>query len=273
MVKKLLRASVNAIPSPVRRWIKHVPVVAWVQRRLVNDYLSGETFVHRINAGPARGLRFRLTLPQDKLFWAGIFEPEFTAALAHAARSSDVCFDIGGHRGYMSGVMALAGAQRVVVFEPLADNVAALRDLADLNPDLPLQVEATAIGRANGEARFKVMADRSMGKLAESSFQVEAAAAAELIVPVRQLDSLVFAGNLPAPNLIKIDVEGAEFDVLQGARRTLETARPRLFIEAHSSALAASCTGFLAERGYRVTQLQSGPLGPEQARHLIAVPQ
>jgi FkbM family methyltransferase len=249
-----------------------MPLVAGFQRFVVNRFLSGERFVHPINAGPAKGLRFEVLLPQDKAFWAGTFEGEFAAALAKCVRPQDVCYDIGGHRGYMTGVMALAGASRVKVFEPLPDNVAALRRLAELNPALLFDVEAAAIGRFDGEARFKVMADQSMGKLAASPFQTDAVATRELKVQVRRLDSVVFEMKFSPPNLIKIDVEGAELDVLGGATRTLETFRPRLFIEAHSSTLAAACSQQLTGLGYAVTQLQTGDLEAEQARHLVAVP-
>lgn len=272
MIKNLLRASVNLLPERARHWVRHLPLVAGLQRLLVNRFLSGESFVHLINAGPARGLRFEITLPQDKAFWAGTFESEFACALAECVRPNDICYDIGGHRGYMTGVMALAGAARVMVFEPLPANVAALQRLGQLNPKLAFQVEPAAVGRCDGHARFKVMSDQSMGKLAASPFQTEAVAARELEVQVRRLDSLVFEAKFPPPNLIKIDVEGAELDVLAGAARTLERYRPRLFIEAHSAALADAAIAQMTGLRYQVKQLEAGALAPGQARHLIAIP-
>lgn len=56
---------------------------------------------------------------------------------------------------------------------------------------------------------------------------------------------------------MKIDVEGAEISVLQGAERTLATARPILFIEVHSSALLSRCTSLLATLGYRIEHLDN----------------
>src|ERR1035437_3995460 len=109
-MKTLLRNSVNLLPASTRHWIKHIPGVAAGQRWVVKHLLSGEPFVHVINAGPACGLRFEVTLPDDKAIWAGTFEPEFSQMLHDAVRQGDVCYDIGGYRGYMSGVFALAGA-------------------------------------------------------------------------------------------------------------------------------------------------------------------
>ncbi len=271
-MKKLLRASVNALPASTRHWIKHIPGVAAGQRWLVRRVLSGEPFVHVINAGPANGLRFEVTLPDDKAIWSGTFEPEFSQTLHDAVHPGDVCYDIGGYRGYMSGVFALAGASRVIVFEPLPDNLARLKRLAELNPQLPLQIEPMAVGRTDGEVRFKIMPDQSMGKLADSTFQVERTTALEIPVQLTRLDTCIFEHGLPRPSLMKIDVEGAEADVLDGAARTLKEFHPRILIEAHSELLAEHCTERLRGLGYQIHQLEPGRLEPENPRHLLAEP-
>src|SRR5262245_60050518 len=56
VMKKLLRSSVNAIPGPLRGWIKHIPGVAASQRWVVYELLAGEAFIHTVNSGPATGL-------------------------------------------------------------------------------------------------------------------------------------------------------------------------------------------------------------------------
>ena len=269
-MKTLLRRSVNLLPASTRHWIKHIPGVAAGQRWLVRRVLSGEPFVHVINAGPAAGLRFEVTLPDDKAIWAGTFEPEFSQTLHDAVRKGDVCYDIGGYRGYMSGVFALAGASRVVVFEPLPANVTRLKRLMELNPELPLQIEAMAVGKLDGEVTFKIMPDQSMGKLADSTFQAGRTAAQEIPVQLTRLDTCVFERGLPRPNLMKIDVEGAEADVLDGAARTLKEFRPRILIEAHSEALSLQCREKLAALGYQVHQLEPPIADPVQPRHLMA---
>jgi len=271
-MKALLRRSVNLLPARSRRWIRHIPLVALAQRWLVNNVISGEAFVHTINAGPARGLRFEVTLPEDKAIWAGIFEPEFSNALHDAVRIGDVCYDIGGYRGYMSGVFALAGASRVIVFEPLPANIVHLQRLRELNPALPLQIEELAVGKTDGQAHFKVMPDQSMGKLANSVFQATRSALHEIPVRVARLDTCVYERGLPKPNVMKIDVEGAEADVLDGGMRMLKECRPRILIEAHSETLASLCSQKLLKLGYEVRQLEKGGLEPQQPRHLLAEP-
>lgn len=269
-MRTILQKSVNLIPVRARHWIKHLPGIAAGQRWLVKHLLSGKPFVHVINGGPAAGLHFEVTLPDDKAIWAGTFEPDFSCALRDAVRAGDVCYDIGGYRGYMSGVLALAGASRVITFEPLPDNISRLRRLRELNSNLPLQIEEIAIGRTDGETIFQIMQDESMGKIAGSPFQSGRRAAREISVRLARLDTCVSDYGLPRPNLMKIDVEGAEVDVLDGAVRTLEECRPRVLIEAHSGSLDEACRKRLTALGYQVRQLEKEAITPEQPRHLLA---
>ena len=271
-MKSILRASVNYLPYELRHWVKHLPGIAGLQRRLVSHVLAGEPFIHAINAGPAAGLRFEVTLPMDKAIWAGTCEPLFAAAIADGVKQGDVCYDIGGYRGYMTGVMALAGASRVIVFEPLPENQAALRRLCALNPQLTIELQSFAVGDSDGTIELKVMPDASMGKLVTSSFQAGVPFAAVIDVTIRRLDTLVASREIPPPNLIKIDVEGAEMDVLRGAAQVLRASRPRIFLEAHTAALEAACMRELSLLGYRARRLEANPGGDEQTRHLIATP-
>jgi len=89
------------------------------------------------------------------------------------------------------------------------------------------------------------------------------------------LDTLVSEGKIPAPSLIKVDVEGAEKMFLDGAAATIEQSRPTILLEYHSGSLARECAGFLEARGYRIEwlemmdtmQLQANAVG-----HFVAVP-
>lgn len=269
-----LQSSVNLIPWRARRWIKHIPVVAGLQRLYFRKFLSGREFLHQINAGPAKGLIYPISLPLDKAIWAGTYESDLASAVAEAVNPGDVCYDVGAYRGFFSGVFALAGAGEVIGFEPFPDNYAQLQRLASSNPQLPLRLEQIALGREEGQAEFSIMPDSSMGKLAGSSFQTDAPRASVLQVPLRTLDGLISDGKYPAPQVIKIDVEGAEAEVLQGAMKTLQTARPILFIEAHSQELANKCMELLEGLGYNVRVFEKESTlvrdSPWQICHLVA---
>jgi methyltransferase FkbM-like protein len=59
-----------------------------------------------------------------------------------------------------------------------------------------------------------------------------------------------FEGILSAPVFIRVDVDGFEMDVLQGAIGLLEKMKVRVLLETHSPALEESCNYFLKELGY-----------------------
>jgi len=269
----VLERSVNLIPWPARHWIKRIPLVAAVQRFVFRKFLVGHEFLHAINAGPAKGLVYPVSLPLDKAIWAGTYETELAAVVADAVHKGDVCYDIGAYRGFFSGVFALAGAGQVVAFEPFPKNFAQLQRLGANNPGLRIDFELVAVGREDGIAKFNVMPDSSMGKLNSSGFQAEVARAGELTVQLRTIDSLVAEGKYPPPQVVKIDVEGVEADVLRGAWKTLEANRPLLFIEAHSESLRLECTAMLTSLGYKVRVLEKNldlALNPSaQVCHLI----
>jgi FkbM family methyltransferase len=271
-VKRVLGEAVNYIPYRMRPWIRNMPGIAGLQRWLVAQFLSDHPFVHIVNVGPAAGLRFEVTLPLDKSVWAGVYESEFTVAIAEHVKRGDVCYDIGGYRGYIAGVMALASAQNVFVFEPLPANQKALRRLCELNPQLPINVMALAVGNVDGTEVLKVMPDSSMGKLANSSFQAEVSATDEIPVTIRRIDSLLRGHEIPPPNVVKIDVEGAELDVLSGSVEMLRVSRPAIFLEAHGAALEKSCSQQLEQFGYKVRRLDRHISGDDSARHLVCLP-
>ena len=155
MLKEILRESVNFIPYNLRRHITYLPGIAALQRLLVERSLSGDPFVHTLNGGPAAGLRFEITLPRDKSIWAGTYEHDFAWSLADSVRPGGVCYDIGGYRGYMSGVMALSGASKVLAFEPLPVNQHAFRRLCELNPELPIAVMPLAAGNLDARSGLR----------------------------------------------------------------------------------------------------------------------
>jgi FkbM family methyltransferase len=172
----------------------------------------------------------------------------------------------------MSGVMALAGASKVFVFEPLPMNQQALLRLCELNPALPISVVPFAISDTDGLGHLTVMPDFSMGKLTDSSFQVEATASGEISVTVRQIDSMLYSREIPPPRVVKIDVEGAELHVLRGATETLRISRPKIFLEAHTAALEKACSERLAQFGYKMCRIVHEVRSEQSVRHLVCLP-
>ena len=74
-----------------------------------------------------------------------------------------------------------------------------------------------------------------------------------ILVASTTLDSCIYGETrLRPPDIIKIDVEGAELEVLEGASRALAEFHPVVFLEIHGTQLHADCRAFLLARGYRI---------------------
>ena len=83
-------------------------------------------------------------------------------------------------------------------------------------------------------------------------------------VPVKTLDSWAAEQAYPAIDLVKADIEGAELEMLMGARETLERLHPQLLIQAYhvvnGSRTLERCARLLQQMDYTVTEPQPGLL-------------
>jgi len=164
-----------------------------------------------------------------------------------------VFVDVGANVGAYS-LRAAAKGMQVVSFEPNPENVALLRKNAELNR-LSLDLHECALGSSEGRVRLSQTGGTS--KVTENE---------GIEVPLATLDSF----NLPWVDLMKIDVEGYEFDVVEGARKTLERCHPNIMVEMHhwlGAEKEASMFRIFGELGYRFEYLDRYALG----RHLAVI--
>jgi FkbM family methyltransferase len=142
----------------------------------------------------------------------------------HLAADSN-CVDVGSNDGeILRHIVRAAPEGRHIAFEPVAE-------LAEqLAAEFP-QVDVRAVALANeaGEASFAYVRELpAYSGLRERSYPREVQVESRT-VPVARLDEALPPGYVPS--LVKIDVEGAEYQVLQGARRTLVAHRPVVVFE------------------------------------------
>jgi FkbM family methyltransferase len=177
--------------------------------------------------------------------WLGIYEAEMQRAITRTVRPGAVFLDIGAQAGYYSLLASrlVSETGRVVAFEPDARNLGYLKEHVRLNEAGNVTVVEAAASDASGTARFAAESSGFSGTLSGTG---------SAIVQTVTIDGLIEAGTVPAPNYIKIDVEGAEFRVLCGARRVLKAARPTLFLAVHNPAVERLCRDALATLGYVV---------------------
>lgn len=186
--------------------------------------------------GASRPLRLRVHAGGDqyisrRLREEGIWEPYETALLLASLRPGDVCVDVGANIGYFSVIAAHAvgPAGAVFAFEPGEANFALLRDNLALNAcrDTVRAVQA-ALALEAGEGSLFLSEDNA------GDHQVFAAAAGRRRVPISLYHGSEFLRpRLARMDLLKIDVQGAEFAVMAGLLPLLQTLPrlPRIIIE------------------------------------------
>lgn len=179
-------------------------------------------------------------------FLLGTYEPEQTKLFAEMVKPGDVVFDVGAHFGYYTLLASkIVGPKgRVVAFEPSPGNLARLYRHIELNDRKNMTVLELAVSDHEGTARFETRTGSGVGHLADDG---------PLEVKLTTLDSL---RDLPLPNVMKIDVEGAEVGVLTGAKSLLERARPIIFLSLHGDDLKARCMEMLAKLGYSFQSIE-----------------
>ncbi len=164
-------------------------------------------------------------------------------------RPGDVAVDVGAHAGIWSLLAAARGA-RVHAFEAVPEMAERLRDHARINgQENNIVVHVAAAGAEVGLRPFFAVREGNSGA---SSFA--SGAGEEIEVPVVTLDSIVDRADV-----LKVDVEGAEIQVLHGARRLLSGAgAPAIFFEMDDALCARFGTSgrevkqLLVEYGYHV---------------------
>lgn len=182
--------------------------------------------------------------------------------------NGDLAFDVGAHAGNRVRALRALGC-RVVAIEPQPDFARVLRCLFGRSPDV--QIVEMAVADRAGRMTLQVSERRpTVSTLAPAWREARARDAdfsgvrwnRSLEVEVTTLDAL--AGRFGRPRFIKIDVEGAEYEVLRGAEATLKKHRPIVLSELSAALLqsngssAAAVIEFMRRLAYRIVD----PLHP-----------
>jgi FkbM family methyltransferase len=162
-------------------------------------------------------------------------EQAYLSAMLSYLNEDDVLFDIGANVGLVS--LHAARRCRVVAFEPDPSFRGRLELNLSLNPDIRIDVLPIAI--SDGDGSVTLYTDGAEGM--SPSLRHQRDEKDEVTVQAQSLDSLVAENRLPAPTVLKIDIEGAEALALRGATSLLtsDDAPRALFLEIHPQLLGA----------------------------------
>lgn len=202
--------------------------------------------------GPLRGKKWVIGSSFQSC-WLGVYEYEKQREFIRTVRPADVVYDVGANVGFYTLLAStLVGSEgRVYSFEPLPRNLALLKRHVQLNQLKNVEIFDGAVSDKTGTAQF------STGEIPEMT---HLSPTGDIQVRTYQLDDLVSTGRLPPPRVMKVDVEGAEADVLSGARDLLQRHKPVVLLATHGAEVHRKCCDFLRKLGYDLHPLDDKPL-------------
>jgi FkbM family methyltransferase len=220
----------------------------------------------QVRKGPGAGLAFELNPRWERHLWEGQHELKVQQTITERLAPGDVFYDIGAGFGFYSCLAARLRVQ-VFAFEPDDANAQSLLRQAELNTLGPsIKLVKLAVVAKSGLTNFEpAPQERGHGNgqvtgLVNPNFS-------SVNVPCTSLDDFILQN--PLPNLIKIDVEGAESEVLSGAEELFRRGRPVVLCEVHDAANARYVSAWLDKRSYSV---QFIGVSNEYPTHLVATP-
>jgi hypothetical protein len=168
------------------------------------------------------GLTLHLDLASETQIYLGLWEQETYRFIRSALSSCRWFIDVGAGKGELSILLATQpNVAKVIACEPVASEVEILRMNLKLNASIlkaPIEIVPNCVGTES---------------LANA-------------IPLEHLGV-----DYTFPGLIKIDVDGAEMDVLRSGLGFLKGGAATLLVETHSKALERECIAFLEEHDYQ----------------------
>ena len=195
----------------------------------------------------------------------GCYDAPLHKLLDRLLQPGMVAFDIGANMGEVALHMGLKVKPhgRVYAFEPAPTQITRLRTNISANKlEGVIQSFPIALSNLNGKAKFAyadvLKENQGMGSLVNRANEV---VTLETEVETRTLDDFVSSSEcIDRIDLIKIDIEGAEVQFMEGGQNTLKTLRPDIIMELSDSDVSQSGSGqtkfdqirMLEEIGYRI---------------------
>jgi len=215
-----------------------------------------------------QGFRMKLDLAdeeQRKIFFYGHYHERYEAQMVLSLLDRDEVFwDIGANIGYFSliAATALGNSGQILAFEPGRPAYERLLDNISLNPFTNIKTFQLAVAATEGEAVLYLFAD--IADSSASLYHPGKEQAGRQVCQTVSLDKFLVEQGLRPPDFLKIDVEGAELAVLQGAQNLIATHTPLLLMEIEEKNLRAAGASkatiqeLLWDYGYRAAHLRKG---------------
>ena len=222
--------------------------------------------------------RLRIRLRRNRSLWLRRdplrLERYPLAVLRAIVGHTDVVWDVGGNIGlYSRWLVTHLDVGHVCTFEPMSENLPELEyNIREGRISDRVTILPWALSDVDGEVEFQVDDIQSASGSVSSVTNGAASPARRAIglppkteiVRSRTINSIIAAKSLPPPDVLKIDVEGAERLLLEGGRMFFDAASPRLLIETHGLEVSRECIDFLLNHDYFVAVCVDETVNPRR---------
>lgn len=223
--------------------------------------------------------RLRIRLRRNRSLWIRhpLTHEWYPLSILKAfVRPTDVVWDVGANIGLYSRIFVQRfNARHVFAFEPMSENLPELQhNLAIGGISERVTVLPLALSDRNGTADFQVDDIQSASGALDAVYGGNACRARAALdlppkierVQCRTIDSVLQEGLALAPDVIKLDVEGAERMVLDGGEQFFTEHNSKLLIETHGVEVMKACLEFLFSKGFFIAGCVPDSWHP--ARHM-----
>jgi FkbM family methyltransferase len=233
-----------------------------------------------IVVGPGHGLRFDPG-PSNSDYASGNNELPVQQALVAHLRADSVFYDVGANVGFLTvlGARLVGPRGSVYAFEPVPANAVYVRQNAQANRFSQVQVIEKAVSNFSGKGALNLAKYSGGAALALASVEPPPDVDGTQQVDIVTIDGLIEHHGLKPPAVVKIDVEGAELEVLEGMAATTKRYRPVIIVEVDAAEAEplqrkqAACEQWLRNQGYSVQELPDSYPGIRWlVKHIVAVP-
>lgn len=159
----------------------------------------------------------------------GIYEYKKMKLFKKLVKPNMTILDIGVNKGYFSLLSAklMKDKGNILSFEPDPDNCKWIKKSIAANNYKSIRLFQIALFNKNGKKTFFKGAKSGHHSLIKNS------GLGSTTIQTQKLDDFIDEENITKINLIKIDVEGADIEVLEGAQKLLKNQSPKLIIDIH----------------------------------------
>lgn len=222
-----------------------------IHKKIIAPYnlFNGLVFHTKIH-----GLTFELHAEdwiQENLFLLGEYEKAELKLLTSILNEDSVFIDIGANIGLHTLIASkkINSQGKIISFEPYTTNFKQLITNLELNKAKNICLVKKAVSNQEGSAMmYYNTASKSLGMATLSTIPYDNKEEVETI----QLDAFVAENKVDGVDIIKLDVEGEEYNALLGMRNTLNQFKPNLLIEILDSKELERVLSLLSNYGYKL---------------------